>query len=211
MEALIETHRESAFAALKVATATPAQSGGCIDVLTLAFAADPGVRWLFPDAASYRTHFPAFARAFGGRAFALGTATCVGSLAAALWLPPGAGPDDDALIEVVERGASPERRAQAFELFERMGRCHPGEPHWYLPLIGADPACQGRGLGSALLRHTLALCDASNLPAYLEATSERSVPLYRRHGFEVVDVLRVGTCPPITPMLRRPRGKDRDT
>jgi GNAT superfamily N-acetyltransferase len=67
------------------------------------------------------------------------------------------------------------------------------------------PAVQGQGLGSLLLAHTLAQTDALGLPAYLEATSDRNVPLYQRHGFEVVDELRVGTCPPITAMLRQPR------
>lgn len=191
------------------AAAEVADAERCIDVLALAFAADPGVRWLFPDAERYRTHFPAFARAFGGNAFALGTASRLGSLAAALWLPPGATPDEEALIGVVERGTPPDRRAEALEIFAAMGHCHPEEPHWYLPLIGTDPAAQGRELGSALLARTLARCDEQGLPAYLEATSERSVPLYRRHGFEVVTALRIGTCPPITPMRRAPRARRR--
>ncbi|HXF44608.1 MAG TPA: GNAT family N-acetyltransferase [Burkholderiaceae bacterium] len=176
-------------------------------LLELAFAGDPGVRWMFPEADRYAEHFPAFVAAFGGGAWEGGTGTRIAALAVALWLPPGAGPDEKALIDVVERGAAPARRGQALELFDAMGRVHPDEPHWYLPLVGTDPVAQGHGLGAALLAHTLARCDAEGLPAYLEATSERSVPLYRRLGFEVLTVLRVGTCPPITPMLRRPRAQ----
>ena len=32
--------------------------------------------------------------------------------------------------------------------------------------------------------------DAQGLPAYLESSSPANVPLYRRHGFEVVEVLK---------------------
>ncbi|MCJ7787955.1 MAG: GNAT family N-acetyltransferase [Methyloceanibacter sp.] len=68
-----------------------------------------------------------------------------------------------------------------------------------------DPALQGRGHVSALLRHTLSSCDADRMPAYLEATSARNVPFYRRHGFEAIGTIQLGASPPITPMLRKPR------
>jgi GNAT superfamily N-acetyltransferase len=67
------------------------------------------------------------------------------------------------------------------------------------------PSQQGKGYGSILLEHAVARCDREGLPAYLESTSPRSVPLYRRHGFEVVAELRVGSAPPIFPMVRQPR------
>jgi hypothetical protein len=31
------------------------------------------------------------------------------------------------------------------------------------------------------------------------------VPLYRRHGFEVLGTIQIGDAPPIAPMLREPR------
>ena len=43
------------------------------------------------------------------------------------------------------------------------------------------------------------------MPAYLEATSRRSVPLYQRHGFEILGTVQINdTSPAITPMLRKP-------
>ena len=42
------------------------------------------------------------------------------------------------------------------------------------------------GLGSALIKHGLRQCDAQGLPAYLESSHPRNVPLYERHGFRVV-------------------------
>ena len=82
---------------------------------------------------------------------------------------------------------------------------HPHGAHWYLPLIGVDPARQGHGYGSALLRHALARCDRDGVPAYLEATGPRNRALYERHGFAAVGTIRAGAWPPIWPMVRRPR------
>jgi ribosomal protein S18 acetylase RimI-like enzyme len=77
--------------------------------------------------------------------------------------------------------------------------------HWHLPMIGVLPGLQGRGLGSALLHHALAHIDRTRLPAYLESSSERNVPLYLRHGFEVMGIIQVGSSPPIFPMIRQRR------
>ena len=185
--------------------AGPAEAERLLEVLTLAFSADPPTRWLWPDAGTYLEHFPRFARAFGGGSFAAGDALRAGFSGVALWLRPDSHADDDALIELVRETIAPERLETAFSVFEQMDACHPREPHWYLPMVGVDPAAQGGGLGSALLGHALRRCDAEGLPAYLEATSEGSARLYRRHGFEPLTEIRAGGCPPIVPMLRRSR------
>jgi ribosomal protein S18 acetylase RimI-like enzyme len=129
----------------------------------------------------------------------------VGDGAAALWLPPGVHVDEARLATLIEESVADSKRATAFALFEQMASHHPAEPHWYLPLIGVAPAQQGHGYGSLLLDHALARCDEDRLAAYLEATTPRSVPLYRRHGFEVVAEVRVGSAPPVFPMVRRGR------
>ena len=49
-----------------------------LDVLVLAFAADPVERWLYPEARQYLTHLPEFLAAFGGKAFTHGTAWQLG-------------------------------------------------------------------------------------------------------------------------------------
>lgn len=63
-------------------------------------------------------------------------------------------------------------------------------PHAYLWFLGVRPDAQGLGVGSRMLAHGLARVDAKGLPAYLESSSPANVPLYRRHGFEVVEVLK---------------------
>ena len=172
--------------------------------LTLAFAADPPCRWLFPHPEQYLRYFPAFAKAFGGTALAQGTVLAADG-GAALWLAPGAEPDEEALVALVEEGIEQPRRDEALLVFAEMGRVHPREPHWYLPLIGVEPDCQGRGLGSSLIRPVLERCDAAGLPAYLEATSARGQKLYERLGFEAVGAIQVDDCPVIVPMLRCPQ------
>jgi GNAT superfamily N-acetyltransferase len=191
---------------LPVTTVAPAEAERAVAVIVLAFGADPAARWTYPDPHDYVTYFPAIVRAFGGGAFAAGTAHRVGPFAgAALWLPPGVHPDDAAMGAALERSVPAPRLPEFTAVFERMRSHHPREPHWYLPLIGVDPVHQNQGHGSALLRHALAQCDRIGVPAYLESSNPANVPLYERHGFVMLDTIQVGSSPPISPMLRTPR------
>jgi ribosomal protein S18 acetylase RimI-like enzyme len=72
-------------------------------------------------------------------------------------------------------------------------------------MITVEPNAQGRGLGGALMRHAVARCDDEGLPAYLESSNPRNIPLYGRHGFEVMGRIQVGSGPLVTPMLRHRR------
>ena len=175
-----------------------------VAAIVLAFSADPAARWTYPAPESYLKHFPDLVRVFGSRAFECGTAHFTGDVqAAALWLPPGAQPDEEALMTHFQLTVREQDQDTLFAVFEQMGQYHPDEPHWYLPLIGVDPAQQRKGYGSALLAHALRLCDEDGTPAYLESSNPENIPLYRRHGFEILGTIQVGTSPPITPMLRR--------
>ena len=53
-------------------------------------------------------------------------------------------------------------------------------------LLGVEPACQGRGLGGALLRPILARADAESVPCYLETFAEQNLAFYARYGFAAV-------------------------
>ncbi|UJR84791.1 GNAT family N-acetyltransferase [Sandaracinus amylolyticus] len=68
---------------------------------------------------------------------------------------------------------------------------HPREPHFYLWVLGVEPALQGRGVGSALLRAFCARADAARMLAYLETDRWESVLLYQRHGFEVAQEVTI--------------------
>ena len=138
--------------------------------------------------------------------FPTGSAHCTEDCAgAALWLPPNVHPDEEAIGEVLERAVSASTRGELLAAFEQMAGYHPTEPHWYLPAIGVDPAYQGKGYGSALLKYALQQCDHEHSPAYLESSNPRNIPLYKRHGFEVLGTIQVGASPPIVPMSRAAR------
>lgn len=191
---------------IDVRSASESDQQAVIGVITLAFSGDPMARWAFPDPATYLAAMPEVARAFGGNGFAHGTAHLVdGGLAAAMWLPPGVHPDSDRLAALTEEHVPEGRLGDMMQVFEQMEAYHPADPCWYLPLIGVDPACQGRGFGSALLRYALDRCDREGSPAYLESSNPRNVPLYQRHGFEIMGTIQVGTSPTLVPMLRQPR------
>jgi ribosomal protein S18 acetylase RimI-like enzyme len=68
---------------------------------------------------------------------------------------------------------------------ELMKRAHPEEPHWYLGVIGSDPAVRGKGFGRVLMRSRLDRVDAEHAPAYLESTKHENIAYYQRFGFEV--------------------------
>ena len=191
---------------VEVRAASEREQQAVIDVITLAFSTDPMARWAYPNPQTYLAIWPETIKAFGGNGFAHGTVHLVdGGGAAAMWLPPGVQPDSKRLEVLTEQNAPPERQADMSQGFEQMGRFHPEEPCWYLPLIGVDPACQGRGYGSTLLRHALVQVDRDRAPAYLESSNPRNVPLYERHGFEVLGSIQAGSSPTVVPMLRRPR------
>ena len=188
-----------------------AEQDNAVGAIVKAFSTDRAARWMYPDSQQYREHFQSFVKAFAGSAFEHGSADIVdGYLAAALWLPPGIHPDDEVMGKLIRSTVLESDQANVFALFQEMDRYHPADPHWYLPMIGVDPAQQRKGYGSALLQHALARCDRENKLAYLESTSPRSVQLYQRHGFELLGTIQVGTSPQLFPMLRKPRPIWRD-
>jgi GNAT superfamily N-acetyltransferase len=174
--------------------------------LVLAFIADPAERWLYPDAHEYLTHFPRFLAAFGGRAFDEKTAWRFRDFSSvALWLPPRAEPDGDAIVAVLTESVAIDKHEDLFSTLEQMDATHPTYPHWYLPWFGVDPALQGHGVGSVLMTRCLAIVDEDHLPAYLESPNPRNISFYERHGFEVVARTQAGDAPVITMMLRAAR------
>jgi ribosomal protein S18 acetylase RimI-like enzyme len=189
-----------------IKSAMTTDEAAVIAVITLAFSTDPVARWAYPNPHQYLTHMPPMVKAFGGKAVAHGSAYFVdGYAGAALWLPPEVHPDEDELVGVIQRTVAEREKGDLLAVFEQMGSYHPHEPHWYVPLIGVEPTHQNHGYGSALMQHALLPCDRDQTLAYLESSNPRNIPLYQRHGFEVLGTIQVGTSPPLFPMLRKPR------
>lgn len=177
-----------------------------IAALVAAFVSDPFIRWMFPEPRPYLVYFPQVLKFFAGRAFDNRSAYRSEDFkAAALWLPPGVSPEEEALGRVMEEGVDGKLLGEVFAVLEQVGGSHPQVEHWYLPAMGVDSRCQGKGYGSALLAHGLEVCDRGHVAAYLEATNPANIPLYERFGFQVVGEIQAGSSPAITPMFRAAR------
>jgi ribosomal protein S18 acetylase RimI-like enzyme len=66
------------------------------------------------------------------------------------------------------------------------------------------PSAQGLGVGSALLKATLAPLDAARTIAFLETSTERNVALYARFGFEQTGLIELPGLR-MWAMMRQPR------
>jgi ribosomal protein S18 acetylase RimI-like enzyme len=114
-----------------------------------------------------------------------------------MWLPPGIssrysmGLRQVGLLLSMFRygGLAGLRRGQILD--EVVSPEHMKAPHYYLHAIGAHLDFQGRGIGSALLKSGVSICDENKMPAYLESSNERNNPLYERYGFEITKELQL--------------------
>jgi len=181
-------------------------------VLARAFQDDPMWRWaLGRDGTDERRarlerFFDGIARIIHARHELTYTAGDVAG--AAVWMPPGQWKfrlvDEARLAPTVLGAFGATGTVRLLKLLTGVERVHLREPHYYLFAIGADPAHQGRGVGSALLEPMLARCDAEKMPAYLESSNPANLSFYRRHGFTPLAALDFGGNA-VTPMRRDPR------
>ncbi len=120
------------------------------------------------------------------------------------WRMPPAEPSVERMIEA---GLQPlqviigEETVHRFEelvnpIEEHQARLVPS-PCWYIGLLGVDPAEQGTGIGSALVRVFLKCAAEDACPTCLWTTTESNVEFYKRLGFEVIaaDVLAGSDLP----------------
>lgn len=133
---------------------------------------------------------------------------------ALLWAPPRKETRATAIFSAVARFVQgiasrlPGGRGTAHTLAVDAHR--PTEPHWYFHEIAASPQARGKGVGTALLIHRLAIIDgaggtdAGTSLAALEATTPGSRRLYERFGFEAVAQVPSQPGQASTVMIRRP-------
>lgn len=173
--------------------------------LAAAFFDDPVLSWCYRDPGRRSEILPRFFAAIAEATLAAGGIyTTADVVAGAIWIPPGAGGDDERLAATLGE-VSGEHAQRLFQLLELIDAVHPTKSHHYLFVLGTRPEWQSRGIGSALMAPVLETCDRDGIPAYLEASSERNKALYLRHRFEVTQELRLPEGPPIWCMWREPR------
>jgi GNAT superfamily N-acetyltransferase len=74
---------------------------------------------------------------------------------------------------------------QVIRWFTRWCHLDPDEPHMHLGPIGVTPGMQGKGVGSALMRHYIEHLDREKAAGYLETDRVENVEFYKRFGFIV--------------------------
>lgn len=191
-----------------VRLAQPHESGQLTAALAAAFLDDPVFGWLIGGGSRRQARIERYFAIQLAHSLADGEVwTADGLHGAALCMPPGRWRVPPRLLAAnggrfarIFRGRLP----RAVGLLTAMERRHPRGAHCYFPYIGVAPEAQGRGLGSNLMRPALDRCDREGLPAYLEASSERSAALYERLGFRTAEVLRFAGSPPLMLMTRPP-------
>jgi ribosomal protein S18 acetylase RimI-like enzyme len=181
------------------------------EVLADAFAEDPVFAWLIPPQLRgrddrLRTVFTSMSRAYlrrGKPCYLTSDAS-----AAALWAAPGswAMPLSQVILEAAPNGmAFRGHLLRALRTQLQIERLHAAQsrPHWYLGYLGTRSDRQGEGLGTQMLREVLEGLNTGAMPAYLESSNERNLPLYERNGFRVVGELQaLGHGPTIWRMWR---------
>ena len=190
-----------------------ADLGAITRMLVQAYMRDPVAMWMCPSAqlrarTLYALYSPRLPQMLGcGEIWTEDART-----SAAVWLAPnakkpGVRPEPSLLRCLLDPRLTVRLPLLALGL-RRMERAHPHDrPHWYLSLLGTDPATQGQGRGSAALRPVLERCDADGVGAYLESSNPNNQGFYTRHGFREMRTLSLPSGPTLSLMWREPQSE----
>src|SRR5262249_18617127 len=165
----------------QVRRATRQDAAVVAEVIADAFRDDPVLSWLLPDDRRRHAGLPAYFRTVTTHLFLPHREVYLtpDASGAALWFPAGVSADSLPLLPSLGlawrllRAAGVGGLRRANTLLAALRANHPAEPHYYLHAVGVRRSQQGRGLGSALLRHVTDQCDRERQLAYLENTNER--------------------------------------
>ncbi|TFH04878.1 MAG: N-acetyltransferase [Candidatus Thorarchaeota archaeon] len=165
-------------------------------MLLEAFRDDPLTHYFIPPCDNWEelvSKYFAFRLRFGimyGEAYAISPK--IEGLAA--WFAPGK--SDMTNFRMMRAGGMALSRDMGKDIISRMNiigeyiskirKQHVTVPHWHLFPIAVDPAYQGKGFGSALLRPMLDRIAGDGLPCYLETQNEKNRSLYEHFGFKVI-------------------------
>ncbi len=182
------------------------QLGQAAKTLTQAFLTDPMWTAVLPDDRTRERLMRPMWRALLRYTNVFGEVRTTDDAAgAACWLAPNATKTTTlrmiragmGLPFAVMRFPRPERFRflQAMSFIDGLHARHMPDPHWYLWALGVEPARQRQGIGTALLRPTLARADGEARPCYLETQVPGNVSFYEALGFRVVEEANVPQQP----------------
>jgi ribosomal protein S18 acetylase RimI-like enzyme len=188
-------------AALEVVRLDDTRVPAAAAVLARAFFPDPLFAHVLPDEPHRAAALPALMQVVVTYCQRYGECyTTAGVVrAAAAWNAPGSEPSEERMTAAgfgtaaaAMGDAATGRMLAVVEHFEGLRARAVPDPHWYLMVVGVEPALQGQGVGGRLLQPVFARADAAGQSCYLETATSRDVQFYTRHGFEVVEE---GTVP----------------
>lgn len=174
-------------------------------LLKHAFATDPELRWVIPDATDWeRIAGPWFRMNLLEALYQGQGLTDDLARGVSLWEGPGASRSLLSRLINLCRMAFMFRGnlSRAIQIQGAVDSFRPTMPYWYLTYIATHPRHQGTGIGSALLAPMLATADDQRCPVFLECSNERNIDFYREHGFDIVASVTLPGGPTIWPMLR---------
>jgi ribosomal protein S18 acetylase RimI-like enzyme len=171
------------------------------DVVGRAFLDDPMIRWPMAEAPDMHARVARFFSVIYGPLIDDGNILEAGDGAGfAHWVPPGSASDaldttDElmaALTSLTDDGGARYDVLWAW-IEERVP-----DDVWYLDMVAVDPAEQGKGIGSALVRFGLERAATEGADSFLETSVPDNVAYYERFGFRVVEAGEpVEGCPRI--------------
>ena len=171
--------------------ASPQDSGDVVSILVGAFYDDPTWSLAFRDpsrrAEQHRRLWGMFVD--GAMRFPWVWLT-QGNTATSVWIPPNEtefSQEQEVALEATIAEMLGEKASRVLHLLKELDLAHPrGVPHFFLTLLATSTEHRGHGYGLRLLSENLRQIDQTGMPSYLEATNPANVPLYMRHGFEVL-------------------------
>lgn len=188
--------------------ATKADFPAMAESLVRSFGREPFHQWMVPDAQRWSDRAPKYFRSYIAMVSRDGYAdTIEDGAGSALWLSPdhpGGGFLSRFQVPFVLWRLAGRMFIDVWSVIPLIERHRPQDPHWYLDILGVDPARAGQGLGTALLIHGLERSDASGKAVFLDTLSEENVAFYKRHGFEVTAHFTLPAGLPIWTMVRMP-------
>tara|TARA_B100000963_G_scaffold190428_1_gene165669 strand:+ start:172 stop:744 length:573 start_codon:yes stop_codon:yes gene_type:complete len=188
----------------KVKVYTANEQTIAVRILLLAFSSDPWKRYLMPDPSTYIKNstlwFENAVRQSIESKTLFGTDDKSGI---ATWFKPNYELEFEEIEETFKE-LPKEHEKDIFQYFKEFEKNKPKDA-WYLEYLGVDPARTSLGLGSFLLKHSLAEIDNLRQAAYLESSNPRNMSLYKRHGFETLTKIQFGEGPPMHTMYREAR------
>jgi ribosomal protein S18 acetylase RimI-like enzyme len=182
---------------VEVRKATSADQPRLSATLARAFDDDPLVNWMVAqDKRRSRRVFDAMSLTLRKMTMPHGEVYTTPEIqGGALWTPPGKWKmgvlQQILLLPEVVKFATVRRIPKVMGGIGAIEKKHPHQPHYYLFVLGVDPEMQGKGLGTQLMAPILERCDREGVPAYLESSKEKNLPLYERNGFKVTEQFQV--------------------